>query len=111
MDNRDAFVLAPVSSDKSISIDVKFEAYELLKQVDEVLRGRLGLELRMVNLGAYAYEECKRLIKSEGITSVVLSLSNFSETKATPRRQLPSVFSSNDKDSDDCSNNRVHPIR
>lgn len=71
MDDQDAFVLSPISSEKSLSVEDKIRAYELLKQIDETLREKLGLELRIINLGRYVYDECKRLIRSEGISSVM----------------------------------------
>jgi hypothetical protein len=71
MNNRDAYVLAHFSSDDPLTIDDEIRASPLLKQFDSILRERLGLELRIINLHSYAFEECKRLLETQGISSIM----------------------------------------
>ena len=71
MNNQDAFVIVPVSSDKSVSKQFDVEAHDLLIQFDEMLRKKLGLKINIVQLDWFDYEKCKQLIKSEGITSLM----------------------------------------
>lgn len=71
MNYQDAFVLSPISSDEPIDIDKQLRVHELLIQFDELLRKELGLEFRIVDLGGYAYEECQKLIRTKGISSVM----------------------------------------
>lgn len=71
MKNRDAYVLAYVSSDKEVSVETRIEAREFLLQCDEQLRKHLDLELRVISLGGYAIDECQRMIREGGITSIM----------------------------------------
>jgi len=71
MNSQDAFVIVPVSSDKSVSKHFDVEAHDLLIQFDEMLRKKLGLKINIVQLDGFGYEKCKQLIKSEGITSLM----------------------------------------
>jgi len=69
MNNQDAFIIVPVSSGNSSSKGFDVDAGILVKQFDKILREKLGLQIKIVQLGGFDYEKCQQLIKSKGITS------------------------------------------
>lgn len=71
MIDKDAFVLSTISSDESFDSEKLFKAYGLIKQFDELLRKELDLQFRIVNLDGYAIDECQRMIRDEGVSSVM----------------------------------------
>lgn len=71
MVGRDAYVLSALSLDEQVSSDHLYHAFEVHKETDRKLREQCGLEFRIVNLGGYALEECKELIRQYGVSSVL----------------------------------------
>lgn len=69
MNNQDAFVIVPVASGNSSSKRFDADAAILLKQFGKILREKLGLEIRIVQMDWFDYEKCQQLIINEGITS------------------------------------------
>jgi hypothetical protein len=67
MINQYIFTLSHISSDESISTDKLINAYELMTQFDERLRKELELEFRNVDL----IDECKELIRNEGVSWIM----------------------------------------
>jgi hypothetical protein len=67
MINQHIFTLSHISSDESISTDKLINAYELMTQFDERLRKELELEFRNVDL----IDECKELIRNEGVSWIM----------------------------------------
>jgi len=75
MNNQDAFVIVPVASGNSSSKRFDADAAILLKQFDKILREKLGLEIKIVQMDWFDYEKCQQLIISEGITSFMSMVS------------------------------------
>lgn len=71
MVGRDAYVLSALSPDEQVSSDQLYQAFEVLRETDRILREQCGLEFRIVNLGGFAFEECKELIRKYGVSSVL----------------------------------------
>lgn len=69
MNNQDAFIIVPVSSGNSSSKGFDVDVCVLLKQFDKILREKLGLQIKIVQLDWFDYEKCQQLIKSKGVTS------------------------------------------
>jgi hypothetical protein len=61
------FRLSHISSDELINTDKLIDAYELIKQLDERLRSECELEFRNFEL----IDECKELIKTEGVSWIM----------------------------------------
>jgi hypothetical protein len=74
MNNKDAFIIEPVSTtnspNKGFSVDVSI----LIKQFDEILREKLGLKIKIVQPDWFDFEKCQQLIENEGITSFLSML-------------------------------------
>lgn len=71
MIDRDAYVLSALAPDDQVDPDQWFKATKVLMAADRVLRESCNLELRIVNLGTYAIEDCKELIRQQGVSSVL----------------------------------------
>lgn len=71
MIDRDAYVLSTLAPDDQVDSDQWFKATKVLMAADRVLRESCNLELRIVNLGSYAIEDCKELIRQRGVSSVL----------------------------------------
>ncbi len=71
MKKRDAYILAHINSDKEIDLETYIEARKILIRCDERLGQLLDLELRIVNLGGFAIEECQKMLHEDGISSVM----------------------------------------
>jgi len=67
MSTQHLFRLSNISSDESINTDKLIDAYELITQLDKRLRSELGFEFRNFEL----IDECKQLIKTEGVSWIM----------------------------------------
>ncbi len=74
MKNRDAYVLTRRDPNKEIDINTYIKAHKLIIQLDTQLREALDLELRIVNLNEYAIEKCQKMIREDGVSSVMSSM-------------------------------------
>jgi hypothetical protein len=71
MIEKTAYTITPVVPNELVNIDKQFKAFELFGQFDSLLRKELGLELNIIDLDSYVLDECQKLIRSQGVSSIM----------------------------------------
>lgn len=74
MIDRNSFVLSTLSSNGSLDAEKLFEAYALIKKLDESLREKYEIGLQILDLDAYVYEECKQLLLKDGVSKILSTI-------------------------------------
>jgi hypothetical protein len=71
MNDHTAYTLTSVEDDKPIAPEAQDKAFDFLIQFDRLLRKELSLKIGILDLPSYVIEECQKLIKSQGVSSIM----------------------------------------